>query len=159
MNSSADWVKVTKLELPESSQLITYGKSKIKQIKNRVRNPFWSDVLKSLIQLKIGYHPIPTEMLTEPIWNSDLTKFKTSCIKQWDLQGLRFIGDLFNPENGNIYTREEIKRQYRISMTFLCYETLIRSLPNELTNSALNTAFERPNIPNSLKFFYTGAEP
>ena len=65
---------------------------------------------------------------------------------------LRFIGDLFNNDNGNLLTREEIKLQYRISMSFLCYESLIRSLPHEVRN-ATHVSFERPNITIRLQLF------
>ena len=67
-------------------------------------------------------------------------------------KGLRFIGDLFNLDNGNILTREEIKVQYRISMTFLCYESLIRSLPSSI-RQARSILFQRPNIPYKLQLF------
>lgn len=108
--------------------------------------------MESLIHLNQLVKLEPADVLKEQIWFSDYTKFKTSIIPRWDSQGLRFIGDLFNPISGNILSREEIKRQYRIAMTFLCYESLVRSLPYSVKNT-IHTSFQRPNIPFKVQLF------
>ena len=117
-NSTSAWVKIARLEQLEPLKVLTYSTAKLKQIKANMRNIFWSQVMESLIHLNQLVKLEPADVLKEQIWFSDSTKFKTSIIPRWDSQGLRFIGDLFNPISGNILSREEIKRQYRIAMTF-----------------------------------------
>ena len=93
----------------------------------------------------------PEYILSESLWYSDYTKFKTTKIKQCDRKGLRFIGDLLN-RNGKLLSREEIKETYGVSMTFLCYESLIRSLPADIKNRSC-TSFARPNLPYRMQLF------
>ena len=133
-------------------KILVYGTVKLKRVERNTNNPFWRDVIKSLIHLSQLLVLNPEDILREPMWYSDLTKFKTSKITDWDNKGLRFIGDLFNPTNGNILSREEIKRQYRIAMTFLCYESLTRSLPPDVKSRNI-IIFLRPNIPYKLQMF------
>ena len=117
INSTAQWVSVAKQEGLDPEKLLVYGTVKLKRVERNTNNPFWRDVIKSLIHLSQLLVLNPEDILREPMWYSDLTKFKTSKITDWDNKGLRFIGDLFNPTNGSILSREEIKRQYRIAMT------------------------------------------
>ena len=152
MCSTAQWVYVAKEEGIDPENLLVYGTVRLKHIANTINNHFWKDVLTSLIHLNQLLALSPEDILREPLWYSDFTKFKNSKITHWDERGLRFIGDLFNPITGNILSREEIKRQYRIAMTFLCYESLIRSLPSDVKTSNSIT-FLRPNIPNKLNMF------
>ena len=151
-DSTAVWTTVARLEQLDPMNLLTYGTAKLKQITLNITNIFWREVIQALIQFNQLVKLEPDEILREKLWFSDYTKFKTSMVKQWDINGLRFIGDLFNPTNGNILSREEIRRQYRISMTFLCYESLIRSLPQAIKNR-IHTAIERPNMPFKLQLF------
>lgn len=150
--STGIWATVAMLEEMDPFKLLTYGTAQMKTIKSQIKNVFWKDVMESLIQFNQLLILEPNAILREKIWFSDYTKFKTSNVKQWDKKGLRFIGDLFNLDNGNILTREEIKVQYRISMTFLCYESLIRSLPSSI-RQARSILFQRPNIPYKLQLF------
>ena len=133
-------------------QLLMYGTAQLKVIKSQIKNVFWREVVSSLIQFNELLDLKPEQIMREQLWFSDYTKFETSKVTQWDKRGLRFIGDLFNKDNGNLLTREEIKTQYRISMTFLCYESLIRSLP-EVIRNATCIPYETPNIPFKLQFF------
>lgn len=151
VKSAADWIKAVDVQQLDPLKLLTQGASQLKAIKADISNTFWKDVVDSLIQFNQRLNLEPEEIKREYLWFSDFTKFKTSIIYQWDRKGLRFIGDLFNA-SGNILTRDEIKTQYRISMTFLCYESLIRSLPLNLRNTTC-VPYERPSIPFKLQLF------
>ena len=152
VNSTADWTKTANLQQLDPLKLLTHSTAQLKVIEKQITNIFWREVVHSLLQFNQLLNLQPKDILREHIWFSDYTKFKTSIVKQWDNKGMRFIGDLFNAKTGNILTREEIKVQYRISMTFLCYETLIRSIPQNV-RSATRLPFERPNIPFKLQLF------
>ena len=93
------------------------------------------------------YRPSTEEILTENIWFSDRTKYKTSIVKEWDAKGLRFIQDLYNPTTGAIYTKQNIETIYGIRMTFLCYASLIRSLPQDIQEQTETEWIKKPNIP------------
>ena len=121
-------------------------------LRTQIQNTFWRDVLDSLTEFNKLLNLTPEDIIREPLWYPDFTKFRTTIVPQWERHGLRFIGDLFNKDSGNLLSREEIKLQYRISMSFLCYESLIRSLPQEVRNATL-VSFERPNIPFRLQLF------
>ena len=146
LTNQAFWTIIPAREKVDPYKLLMYGTSKLKSCKTKIQNTFWQDVIQALIELNINIDATCENILTEPIWYSNYTKYQTSVIPAWETQGLRFIGDLFNSDTGNLLTREEIKIQYRISMTFLCYESLIHSLPHEVKN-ATNIRFERPNMP------------
>ena len=151
INSTGIWTSMARLEQIDPFNLLTNGVGQLTLKMRKIKNKFWKEVIKSLIHVYKLIKLKDEEILREKIWFSDYTKFRTSKVSQWDNRGLRFIGDLFNP-NGNIMTREEIKQQYRISMTFLCYKSLILSLPHSIRN-ATNISFQRPNIPFKLQLF------
>ena len=127
--------------------------SQLKKVKAKINNIFWSEVVSSLILLNAMLKLTPQEIIREQIRFSDYTKYQTSTILDWEKKGLHFIGDLFNTDTGNLLTREEIKTFYRISMTFLCYESLIRSLPQQVRKAKVRL-FEKPNIPHKLQMFF-----
>ena len=149
-NSTASWTALAKNEQLDAVNIMSCGSAQLKRIEARTTNAFWKDVIKSLIQFNQVIELEAEQLLTEQMWFSDYTKFHTSIVPHWNSRGLRFIGDLINPRTGNILTREEIKRQYRIAMTFLCYESLIRSLPDSI-KSTRHKSFVRPNIPFRLQ--------
>ena len=151
-SSAAIWTTAAKLAQLDPMKLLTFSTAQLNVIQKSIKNGFWREVVNSLIQFNQLVHLDPEDIIREHLWFSDHTKFRKSIVRHWDNRGLRFIGDLFNTANGNILTREEIKTQYRISMTFLCYESLIRSLPQNVRN-ATRLTFERPNIPFKLQLF------
>ena len=134
MSTTTLWATIAKQEGLDPVNLLLYGVTKLKQIKANIKNAFWCDVIQSLISLNQVLVLNPEDVLREQLWFSDYTKFKNTKITHWDNRGLRFIGDLFNPQNRNVLSRDEIKRHYRISMDFLSYESLIQSLPREVKN-------------------------
>lgn len=158
-NSCASWKILAEKELPNVTQLLTYGAKKLNAIRQSSTNLFYVDLVNSLIKFNVEYKPSVEEIVSEKIWFCDWTKYKTATIKSWDDKGLRFIGDLYNIDSGNIYSKEELEQKYRIQMTFLCYESLKRSLPQGIRQQINRACINKPNIPykinlvqNSSKF-------
>ena len=154
-HSTAVWKTLAEVEQIDCTRLLTYGTIQLeKLLRTEIKNTFWSEVVKALKHFNELIELEPENILTEPLWFSNYTKFRTSIVTQWDKRGLRFIGDLFSVSDGNILTREEIKEKYRISMTFLCYESLIRSLPRNVS-CLTQVSYKRPNIPFRMQLFFS----
>ena len=145
--SNADWTIVAAQELPNIPSLLTYSCKKLKSIQNKVTNPFYFDLLDALIQFSREYSPTDEEIVTEKIWFSDWTKYETSIVRRWDAKGLRFIGDLYNSENGVIHSKQALSSIYGVEMTFLCYSGLVRSLPRTIQKQVDKTCIAKPSIP------------
>ena len=146
MISNAEWTHVTYTQLPDAPRLLTYGKEKLSVLKTKIVNIFYKDLIEALIRFSTEYKPSSEEILSETIWFSDHTQFSKTIIKGWERKGFRFICNLFIQTTGKLYSREEIESNYQIQMALLCYETIIRSLPQCL-RSGERTQFVRPNIP------------
>ena len=78
------------------------------------------------------FSPTMPHILSEGLWFSDYTKFKRSIINDWNTKGLRFIADMFNENTERLHTKESLENKFGIRMTFLCYASLIRSLPQHV---------------------------
>ena len=149
--STADWIILAGQELPKTCELLMYGSEKLKLYRNTITNPFYVDIINALIDFNLGYKISEDEIITERIWFSDQTKYKTTIVKRWDKNGLRFIGDLYNAKTGVIYSKEELESVYKIKMTFLCYTALVKSLPIKLQNKVNTITLHKPNIPYKIK--------
>ena len=156
--TNAEWIKVIATELPNINTMLCYGSSKLQKISAEIKNPFWKDVIEAFASFSRTHNPGIPYILSESIWFSDYTKFRTSIIKQWYQKGLRFLADLFNEDTGQIHTKQTLQDKYEIRMTFLCYSSLIRSLPSTV-NSITATKEHGPIMPlrmnlviNSIKF-------
>ena len=62
---------------------------------------------------------------------------------------MRFIADLFQKEDGVLYSREQLKSVYKVSMTFLCYRSLVKSIPTNIQNSDIKK-MKAPILPYKL---------
>ena len=150
-NSQADWVALARQELPNIWHLLTYGVQKLNVLQRKTKNAFYVDLLDALIQFNKDYRPSDQEILSESIWFSDWTKYGRAIVKRWDDRGLRFIGDMYNPESGMIYSRQELENNYKIQINFLCYATLVRSLPQRFQKQVNNEYLSKPNIPYKIE--------
>ena len=146
-SSNASWTMLAKIELPDVLKLLTYGAKKLNAIRQSSANLFYVDLVSSLIKFNVEYKPSVKEIVSEKIWFCDWTKYKTTKIKSWDDKGLRFIGDLYDTNVGHIYSKEEIEKKYGIQMTFLCYASLKRSLPDGIRQRIDRKCINKPNIP------------
>ena len=145
--SQADWTYLAYEQLPHVFRLLTYGKEKLARIRSKTTNQFYVDLISALIKFAIEHKPNAEEIASETIWFSDHTKFSKTIVKRWDENGLRFISDLFNPTSGRLYSKEQLEEGFEIQMTFLCYESLVRSLPSKLRNGLNTSELSNPNIP------------
>ena len=68
------------------------------------------------------------------------SKFNNSIIKRWDAKGIRYIADLINNATGELYSKNEIETIYGVKMTFLCYASLVKSIPK--SNMVRNTSYK-----------------
>ena len=96
----------------------------------QIKNKFCRDVFSSHIQ--IVTKNTPTEMQqfqTLPIFSNenikrgDKTVYYKSCLEK----GIKFINDLTN-NDGSIYTYDELKATYNVTINFLQYSGLVRSI-------------------------------
>lgn len=129
------------------SEILMFGSAMLKKVKSRIRNPFWIDVIAAWEIFVRSYRPVGEEMVRERIWFSDHSRFKTSIIRSWDSRGIRFIGDIWNFMSNQIMLRAEIENTYSIHISFLDYESLLRSLSNTLRHVNTPTDFAQPTLP------------
>ena len=146
IQSKADWTFIANIQIPSVNKLLTYGKEKLTQLRAKITNSFYMDVINALIMFNTYYEPNNDEILTETIWFSAYSGFPTSIVKKWDSQGLRFICDLFNPVTGCLLPIEDIRERFQIEMTFLCYARLVQKLPQSLIRHERKN-LTQPNIP------------
>ena len=130
--SKHDWAGIIKADLPATENWIAYGSKKLEVMTANMRNVFWKDVFSAWAEFVKIHKPDCTQILSDTLWFSDHTKYTKTIVKNWDTKGLRFIADLIDPTTGKLHAREEINEKYGISMNFLSYESLIRSLPGEI---------------------------
>ena len=73
-------------------------------------------------------------------------------MKDWDKKGLRFVTDLFCKQTGSLLTREQIACIYNVKMTFLCYTSLVKSIPAHVTrtNCEMKASLALPVLPFKL---------
>lgn len=148
--SRSDWVVLAKQALPELAILLTLSTKKLSMLSAQSTNLFYTDLINALVKFNKEHRPCDEEIITEKIWFSDWTKYETTLIRKWDDKGLRFIGDLYNTHTGCIYKKEELEARYGICMTFLCYASLVRSLPQRLQRKINPSWIKTPNIPYKL---------
>ena len=144
-NSSHAWLSIA--EIPSLGDIRLYGQSKLSSIKHNIHNPFWRDVLDAWIKFCTLYKPNSDQIITEPLWFTNVSKFKNSIIKSWYRKGIRLVADLINNETGTFYSKQEIESIYNVKMTFLCYTSLIRSLPSIVKTTNYKLKRYHPILP------------
>ena len=75
-NSSHAWLSIA--EIPSLGDIRLYVQSKLSSIKHNIHNPFWRDVLDAWIQFCTLYKPNSDQIITEPLWFTNVSKFKNS---------------------------------------------------------------------------------
>ena len=130
VTSDAAWATLATNELPNIANIMQYGSIKIKKIRDEMNNPFWQDVMEAFGRFSQDCNPGIPQILTEGLWFNDYAKFKCTVVKEWNMKGIRFLGDLVDECTGRVMTREALKVKFGISMTVLCYTSLLRSLPD-----------------------------
>ena len=124
-----------------------YGSKKLNIVKAKINNEFWQNVLEAWIDFVKLYEPCENQLITELLWYTDISKFSNSIVKDWDTKGIRHVADLINNKTGRLYTKEEIQSIYNVKMTFLCYRSLIKSLPDIVSRTNYKSKITYPIIP------------
>ena len=144
--SQSTWAKLGDVEIGGIQNVLGYGTHQLQKTACETGNPFWADVIRALASFLKAYSPSVEDILSESIWFSDHTKFKDKMVRQWDTRGLRFINDLFNRATGFLHSKESLEKEFNIKLTFLCFESLIRSLPRTVRTYKVAN-FICPGIP------------
>ena len=130
--ANTTWQKVINYELPDIQDILTYGSKQILKVSARTKNQFWKNVLEAFASFSSAFKPGMPQILSEAVWYSDYTKFKCSVVNSWNKKGIRFIADLVNEDSGQLHTKSSLENSFGIKMTFLCFSSLMRSLPDEV---------------------------
>ena len=96
----------------------------------KIKNKFWKDVFSSHIQIVTKNTPTKIQQFqTIPIFSNENIKIgdKTVYYKSCFENGIKFINDLTN-NDGSIYKYEELKATYNVTINFLQYSGLVRSI-------------------------------
>ena len=130
--ANSRWEQVIASDLPNIKEIFMYGSDKLLKMSANMNNPFWKNVLEAFAAFSSAFRPKMSQILSESIWFSDPTKFKCSIINDWNRKGIRFINDLIDVNSNKLHTKKGLKDSFNIKMTFLCFSSLMRSLPDEL---------------------------
>ena len=141
------WANIAKEMLPPVETVVCFGSVKLKELSTQLKNKFWADVLKAWSNFCAAYKPGDDEIISDKLWFSDNTKYKKTIIKEWDNKGLRFIADIFCKEDGSIHSKEQVSASFNVKMTFLCYASLVRSIPAHIRSFDNTKQLVAPILP------------
>ena len=151
--SSHEWL-IAEQSIPSLEGIQTYGSGKLQYIKRHMHNPFWKDAIDAWAEFIKLYKPNAEQLVTEKLWFTDVSKYRNSIIKNWDVKGIRFVADLINNTTGTFYSKNEIESKYDVKMTFLCYDSLISSLPNIMKTTNFISKIVYPVIPYKISLLH-----
>ena len=155
------YVRLRLVELEHNTQLYMYpymcnglkfGSDYISRHLNEIKNPFWHDVNKAVIDLYSSSIPNSwDEFLSNPLWfNIDIKVGRTTCfIKEWYDAGISFINNLLDPI-GHFFTLFSRERRLCFNVNFIVYEGIlaaVRSYLNSLSFAALYIGLNQPICP------------
>ena len=152
--SKHTWLQIVQQSMPFIEDLRTYGSTKLRLVTSNIHNLFWKHTLEAWTEFFELYSPNSDEVITETLWFSDVSKFSNSIIKYWDSRGIRYVADLINNRTGMLYSKKEIEDIYNVRMTFLCYASLVRSLPNIIRTTNYKSKVIYPLIPYRISLAY-----
>jgi hypothetical protein len=98
---------------------------------DKIRNPFWKNVLQSWSEFcnKLEISNLES-ILFSPLWYNGNFNNKNLFFKSWYNKNIINIIDLISPE-GVFYTFEQLKTIYNIHGTYLDYNRIIVNIPQE----------------------------
>ena len=105
-----------------------YGPDYLNLLLINISNPFWRSFIKAYAKF-VNYteENYPLDILSQPIWYNKKTNI--NFVKKWDNAGIRIIRDLIN-SNKEIKSKEEILADFNLSLNFIDYARLIKSIPS-----------------------------
>ena len=155
--ANVTWANLARENLPVLEDLVCFSSIKLAQIARGLKNNFWKEVVLAWASFSRAYKPSDKEILTDYIWFSDNTKFKKSFVREWNEKGIRFISDFFNAGDGSLLSKDHLMSIFKIKMTFLCYASIVRSLPSSIMSNSENRDREiaHPILPYKIALLST----
>ena len=91
-------------------------------------NPFWRSFVKAFNKfIENTEENNPQDcILYQPLWYNPITNIE--FVKRWDIAGIRIVQDIINSDK-EIKSKEEILSDFHISLNFIGYARLIKSIP------------------------------
>ena len=153
--SENKWQESIKLHI-NLEKLTTCNIEYITDIYNTIKNQFWKDVLKAVIDINYKMEKDEEHILKSPIfYNKNITIGKKHVFhKTLHNKGIRFVNDLVN-ENGKFYSYQEIRIHTGSHLNFLEYQGIIDSVKSYLIrlNMRITRKLENPFIPSHIQIF------
>ena len=125
----------------------------IEQTIGTLKNKFWKDVLRSLININKKSVVSEADILKSPIFYNDNIKIGGTYIfcRMWYRKGIKYINDLIN-KNGKFYTETEFSAITGIKTNFLQYSGLIKAIKIYLKDMNIEITHKEqfPFIPSHI---------
>ena len=147
------WQEVIRNQLPDIQEILVYGSKKILKISASIKNPCWKNVLEAFADFSSAHKPEMPQLLSESMWFSDHTKYKCSIITDWNKKGIRFLTDLFDSDSGRMHSKTSLKDAYDIKVTFLCFSSLMKSLPDDMKSLVIEKEYG-PIMPHRMNLVF-----
>ena len=166
-NSDGTWQNLLLAELKQlgGDRVFTLQKDKIKEISNRLKNPFWKDIFECLHMAK----PY-TKLCVPEILSLDILNFipisEYPVYMKWKLYGIQFIRDIVDSQSKSLLTFQQVRQKLNLEK-FLRYYSLLSNIPKyikkyikdycdlNLENFVPFDAFSKRILENKkLKFVY-----
>jgi len=133
------------------NDILTFSASRFEEIKTRIKNKFWYDVLASWSQViyhfnnqNVDYNSIARQYLW---WNDKIIINRKSIhYKHWSANGVRFVKDLLD-ENGGFKTFDSFQQTYGIKTNFIEYYGIIHAIENGFHLKNTCKKLEDPVLP------------
>lgn len=127
-NDNAAWIYISSVNF---KKLFTLGGLYASQQSLNMINPFWKDVLQhwSYFCKALKIESIQ-QVLNSPIWFNSKFINHNIYFESWYKKGIISVYDLID-NNGNFYEFQSLKKLYDIRGTFLDYQRVINSIPND----------------------------
>jgi hypothetical protein len=155
--NNGKWLSIANMYI-DFNKIINCGRHYPETMSKRITNPFWKDVLQSLVHY---YEKLPFNH--EYAFQNPLFYNENICIGNKSIffnslykAGLQYICDLFD-NNGQFLKRDVINRKYNLKLDFLLYKGIEKAVNamfkkfNISQNSCNYQIIQRPFIPPAFK--------
>ena len=151
-NSDSQWIGLFH-EMYGSKNLFYFESNSLVNIKHKITNPFWIEVLQSWQLLsKKCIVQTNNDIMNSCIWFNQKLTSDPLYLSPWYKNGIYCIGDIID-NNGEVERIEEIKKRYSFNVNILDYYRIRRLVQNYISKSKFGSIFEyaRPVYPFHIK--------
>ena len=161
LTSSAIWARFARKHMvTDIDNVILYGPTKLTQVRKTMSNQFWTDVIRAWESFIRMWKPRSEQVITERLWFSDKTPYRSTVVRNWDNKGFRFFGDLFDADSKEMLAREELCEKFGIRINFLNYQSLRSFACKHVDTTDITKAdFEQPFFPARLNLLLNNERP